>query len=247
MKNFKLFFLLCVMGLVGCTQQPDVNKAKTITSTTTQVEQSVDTALTEKKFQTFVEGKEVPILSSESKETKLAPASNGVVETSIDGKEKIRYRKYPLPLKWELHPRTRDAERDVVYQISKNSQDFIVQLYTLDAYNESPLNDGEILTKKELAQRLRADGHKFIYETEVLIAGEKWQVGYEEVPDNNVMGLVFYRLENTGNFDDSVLVASILCSHNVLELGGEEPLKEVIGQVKTILKHVSQREADPQS
>lgn len=241
MKRLMIFFLLSVMTLAGCAQEPRSTNPK---DTTLSSEEFTKPGLTEKEFRSFADSSKTPIVADASEATNFAPASNGVMMTSIDGTEQIRYRTYPLPFEWQLHPNTRDAERDVVYIASNSTFQFIVQLYTLDAYTESPLDGGEIMTEKELAQRLKEDGRQFIYETEVSIDGETWQVGYEELPENNLLGLTFYRLEDTGNFDDSVIVASVIAPHNLLELKGEQGLTATIGQLKTILHSVSQRQSD---
>lgn len=96
-----------------------------------------------------------------------------------------------------------------------------------------------------MAEVLKEDGQNFIYETTAKIGKQTWQVGYQESTENNISALTFYRLENTGNFDDSLWVANVLFAYNIKELVEDTEPKELFGQVKMILEQISQGSQTP--
>lgn len=111
-----------------------------------KVEKEEEGGLSQKEFEEFAAASLKELDPKTVTEARIAPATNGVMKTSIDGKEKIDYRTYSLPSDWELHSRTIAPERDVVYMVDHGGLDYIVMLYPLDAYASSPLDGGDYLT-----------------------------------------------------------------------------------------------------
>lgn len=237
MKKILTFLVTGLVLLTACASQSSTRPP----SSNVEQSETGTGGLTEKEFKKFAEAPLQPIDGKESTEAKLAPANNGVLKTSVDGTEQIDFRTYQVPNNWMVHPRTQDAERDVVYIANNDDLDYIIMLYPLNAYAESPLDGGDYLSNTEVISALQADGQNFIYQASTKIGDQTWGVGYQEAPENHISAVTFYLLENTGNFDDSLWVGNVLFPYNIKDLAEDmEPL-ELIGQVKTILEQISQR------
>lgn len=252
----KVMFCLC-LGLAfvtACANQSSSTTTSSSKAVVTEVEKvtkamkedkSEEGGLSQEEFEEFADAALQVLEAQTVTAARIAPANNGVMKTSIDGTEQVDYRTYQRPSDWEVHPRTADPERDVVYTVSHGGLDYIIMFYPLNAYASSPLDGGDHLTDSQVADVLEKDGQDFIYETTTKIGDQTWNVGYQEVPENTISGLTFYRLENTGNFDDSLWVANVLFAYNIKGLVEDTEPQELIGQVKAILEQVSQGSENP--
>lgn len=197
-------------------------------------------------FQKLVEAAPRAIQTNKAQE-KLYSAKNGVIKTVGAGdSEEVTYRLYQVPDTWQLEGVNSETQpRDAVYRSFEGGLAFGVQVYSLDVYLTSPLSGGEVMKQEELAQRLKADGQNFIQESTVAIEDQEWRVGYEVNPDNNAAKITFYRLEDTGNYDDSVIVGAIIYPLSSEGLGYEEAVLTTVSQLKTILHQLAgQRETE---
>ncbi|MGT2742299.1 hypothetical protein [Streptococcus plurextorum] len=171
---------------------------------------------------------------------RLAPADNGIVQTDLQGNPIIHYRDYIYPSTWELY-QSRIPDADIDYIAYGQHIQPIVQLYTLDAYEQSPLDGGEIHDIENLNEVMTRDGQYFQAITNIQIDDQEWYVGYEEKENNNTAKLTFYRLENTGNFDDSILVGAIIFPISAEGRDLESDLHTTIGYLKTVLYQLSKK------
>lgn len=178
-------------------------------------------------------------IETSKEQAKLYSAKNGVMRTRGQGdvtEEEVSYRLYQVSDSWELDQVAGGAQPvTYVYKASESGLTCGVQLYTLDAYQTSPISGGEIMTKEELAQRLKTDGQNFIQETSVSINDQEWQVGYEVRSEKNIAQVTFYRLENTGNFDDSVIVGSVIYPLTSENINQEAAVTTTVSKLKTVL------------
>ncbi len=53
----------------------------------------------------------------------------------------------------------------------------MVQLYNINAFNQSPLEDGRNMTPEELEARMVETNHSFSEKTVVTINGQEWRLG----------------------------------------------------------------------
>lgn len=61
----------------------------------------------------------------------------------------------------------------------------MVQLYNINAFNQSPLEDGRNMTPEELEARMVETNHSFNEKTVVTINGQEWRVGRQLLTDQN--------------------------------------------------------------
>lgn len=191
-------------------------------------------------FQKLAEAQ--PLAIKAAKEEKIYSATNGVAKTQGlgDNAEEVEsYRLYQVPESWQLQQVRGPQPTDYTYIASEDDMTFGVQLYTLDAYLTSPLSGGQVMTKDELAQFLKGDGQNFSQETTISIKDQEWQVGYEEKGENNAAKITFYRLENTGNYDDSLIVGAVIYPLSADNPDHERAVSATVSQLKTILYQVA--------
>ncbi|HFI0840656.1 TPA: glucose-6-phosphate isomerase [Streptococcus suis] len=173
---------------------------------------------------------------------KIHAANNGVAEKDENGNIKEYYRYYDIPSNWTLNAENTEDETYVaVYDVKDGSSNFMVQLYNINAFNKSPLEEGRNMTPEELAARMKETNHDFSEQTIVQIAGQEWQVGRQIMKDQKLARLTFYRMESTGSYDDSVVVGAIYYS---LDPGLDKDrtlLKKAIGQLKDVVYQISKK------
>ena len=95
-----------------------------------------------------------------------------------------------------------------------------------------------MLTDKELEERLKSDRPTPIFQESIEIDGKQFQARYEVEPEIDTACLVFYRLEDTGKQDDSVLVGAL---YFPLERDQdlETAISQQVGNLKGILSQLS--------
>lgn len=243
MKKKSIILGLCCLLLIvcsACTKQSSKHSSKS----NHQVKSVKE--ISQKEFQDLANSKRLIVNQNPPKydflkDARLESARNGLVETDINGEVKHHYRWYEKPDLWTLNVNTKDKDRDLVYDAREHDSTFIVQLYTLNAYSQSPLDGGHVLTEQELSERLKKDLHYFSKETKITIENQEWHVGYEKNTSNNSSRLTFYRVENTGNFDDSVVVGAIIFPLASSKKATKANLKEAIGHLKDILYQISKK------
>ncbi|HFI0641165.1 glucose-6-phosphate isomerase [Streptococcus suis] len=173
---------------------------------------------------------------------KIYAANNGVAEKDENGNIKEYFRYYDVPSTWTINAEnTQDETVAAVYDVKEGSSNYMVQLYNINAFNQSPLEDGRNMTPEELEARMVETNHSFSEKTVVTINGQEWQVGRQLLTDQKLARLTFYRMESTAAYDDSVVVGSIYYS---LDPGTDKDrtnLKKVIGQVKDVVYQIAKK------
>ncbi|HFI2430801.1 glucose-6-phosphate isomerase [Streptococcus sp. 2022WUSS037] len=173
---------------------------------------------------------------------KIYAANNGVAEKDENGNIKEYFRYYDVPSTWTINAEnTQDETVAAVYDVKEGSSNYMVQLYNINAFNQSPLEDGRNMTPEELEARMLETNHSFSEKTVVTINGQEWQVGRQLLTDQKLARLTFYRMESTAAYDDSVVVGSIYYS---LDPGTDKDrtnLKKVIGQVKDVVYQIAKK------
>lgn len=239
-KKVYLVGFVALLCLSACGAKEKSVATPPVTETSTEASSQSATGAID--FQKLAEAQPLTI-QTKKEQAKLYSATNGVVKTvglGDSAEEEVSYRLYQVPESWQLDQVKQEIRpTDYTYRALEGGMAFGVQLYTLDTYRASPLSGGEVMKKDELAQRLKADGQNFIQETSISIDHQEWQVGYEEKPKNNAAKITFYRLENTGNFDDSVIVGAVIYPLSVDKSNHEEAVTTTVSQLKTILQQVA--------
>lgn len=259
MKRIWYFILLLSVGLLAsCSLLPNIDtKPKSSSSSDVSLgysrgsgsrssssarddEDEEDVEVNPEQRQRASRFRDAQLLPVESGTDKsFRSASNGVSKTNGIGEPAESKRTYKLPDNWTyLAAKTKDEEQDMVFQVHGGTVDFLVQLYALDAYTKSPLQGGQVMTEEELKQRMEEDGRDFQLISDIEIDGKKWNVGFESLPDSNLASIVFFRLENTGNFDDTLLVGSFIYPYEASRDFDQSALREV-GHLKSILAQLS--------
>lgn len=173
---------------------------------------------------------------------KIHAANNGVAEKDEAGNIKEYFRYYDVPVNWTINAEnTEDETVAAVYDVKVDSSNFMVQLYNINAFNKSPLEEGRNMTPEELEARMAETNHSFVEKTIVTINGQEWQVGRQIMKDQKMARITFYRMESTGAYDDSVVVGSIYYS---LDPGLDKDrtnLKKTIGELKDVLYNISKK------
>lgn len=173
---------------------------------------------------------------------KIHAANNGVAEKDEAGNIKEYFRYYDVPATWTINAEnTEDETIAAVYDVKTNSSNFMVQLYNINAFNTSPLEEGRNMTPEEQEARMAETNHSFIEKTIVTFNGQEWQVGRQIMKDKKMARITFYRMESTGAYDDSVVVGSIYYS---LDPGMDKDrtnLKKTIGELKDVLYNISKK------
>ncbi|HFU3827022.1 TPA: glucose-6-phosphate isomerase [Streptococcus suis] len=184
-----------------------------------------------------------PPADETQKAHKIHAANNGVAEQDENGNIKEYFRYYDVPSTWTINvENTEDETLMAVYDVKEGANTFMVQLYTINAFNQSPLEDGRNMTMDELAERMKETNHDFLEDTVVTIAGQEWQVGRQILSDQKLARLTFYRMESTGSYDDSVVVGAIYYSLDPGLDTDRTLLKKAIGQLKDVVYQISKKE-----
>ncbi|HFI0505520.1 TPA: glucose-6-phosphate isomerase [Streptococcus suis] len=183
-----------------------------------------------------------PPADETQKAHKIHAANNGVAEQDENGNIKEYFRYYDVPSTWTINvENTEDGTLMAVYDVKEGASTFMVQLYTINAFNQSPLEDGRNMTMDELAERMKETNHDFSEDTVVMIAGQEWQVGRQILSDQKLARLTFYRMESTGAYDDSVVVGAIYYSLDPGLDTDRTLLKKAIGQLKDVVYQISKK------
>ena len=183
-----------------------------------------------------------PPADETQKAHKIHAANNGVAEQDENGNIKEYFRYYDVPSTWTINvENTEDETLMAVYDVKEGASTFMVQLYTINAFNQSPLEDGRNMTMDELAERMKETNNDFSEETVVMIAGQEWQVGRQILSDQKLARLTFYRMESTGAYDDSVVVGAIYYSLDPGLDTDRTLLKKAIGQLKDVVYQISKK------
>ncbi|HFU4452020.1 TPA: glucose-6-phosphate isomerase [Streptococcus suis] len=173
---------------------------------------------------------------------KIHAANNGVAEKDEAGNIKEYFRYYDVPANWTINAEnTEDETVAAVYDVKVGSSNFMVQLYNINAFNQSPLEEGRNMTPEELEARMAETNHSFVEKNIVTINGQEWQVGRQIMKDQKMARITLYRMESTGAYDDSVVVGSIYYS---LDPGLDKDrtnLKKTIGELKDVLYNISKK------
>lgn len=183
-----------------------------------------------------------PPADETQKAHKIHAANNGVAEQDENGNIKEYFRYYDVPSTWTINvENTEDETLMAVYDVKEGASTFMVQLYNINAFNQSPLEDGRNMTMDELAERMKETNHDFSEDTVVTIAGQEWQVGRQILSDQKLARLTFYRMESTGSYDDSVVVGAIYYSIDSGLDTDRTLLKKAIGQLKDVVYQISKK------
>ncbi len=184
-----------------------------------------------------------PPADETQKAHKIHSANNGVAEQDENGNIKEYFRYYDVPSTWTINAEnTEDETLMAVYDVKEGASTFMVQLYNINAFNQSPLEDGRNMTMDELAERMKETNHDFLEDTIVMIAGQEWQVGRQILSDQKLARLTFYRMESTGAYDDSVVVGAIYYSLDPGLDTDRTLLKKAIGQLKDVVYQISKKQ-----
>ncbi|MET3558006.1 DNA-binding TFAR19-related protein (PDSD5 family) [Streptococcus rupicaprae] len=250
MKKYFYLSLCGILLLTACAKQSEKESssmqeekaAKSASeSQSTPSEETKSNALTKAAFEQLISVPLVKVDSTKVTDYQLASANNGVIKTSIDGKEQIAYRLYQVPDHWELFPGKAVEDRQIAYLLTLEQVQVAVPLSVENAYTSSPLDGGEVASLEEVDAWIE-ENNPVVHKSVIDIDGQEWQVVYShDEGDSNASGLLFYRLENTGNFDDSLLMASLIFPANIEELGGLDQLKEPIGELKHVLAQLAKK------
>ncbi len=183
-----------------------------------------------------------PPADESQKAHKLHAANNGVAEKDENGNIKEYFRYYDVPSNWAINTdNTEDETLAAVYDVTQGATNLMVQLYNINAFNKSPLEEGTNMTPEELEARMVETNHVFVEKTTTTIVDQEWQVGRQILSDQKMIRLTFYRMESTGAYDDSVVVGSL---YYPMEAGLDKDraiLKQTIGQLKDVLYQISKK------
>ncbi|HFI0794733.1 TPA: glucose-6-phosphate isomerase [Streptococcus suis] len=173
---------------------------------------------------------------------KIHAANNGVAEKDEAGNIKEYFRYYDVPATWTINAEnTEDETIAAVYDVKEGGNQFLIQLYNLNAFNKSPLEEGRNMTPEELEARMAETNHSFVEKTIVTINGQEWQVGRQILKNQNMGRFSFYRMESTGAYDDSVVVGSVYYTLKTETDPDRKSLQIVIGQLKDVLYQMSKK------
>lgn len=251
MRKLLISVGLCSLLLVGCGEKTEEVKKNTSSSgeelsTTLPILQEKQDTTNEQlnvlaNAETLVVNANPPVDESQ-KPYKLHAANNGVAEKDENGNIKEFFRYYDIPATWTVSTEnTANDNVSAVYDVKEDSSNYIVQLYNLNAFDKSPLEEGRNMTPEELEARMLETNHAFVEKTIVTINGQEWNVGRQILKEQKMMRLSFYRMESTGAYDDSVVVGSLYYS---LDPGLDKDranLKKTIGYLKDIVYQLSKK------
>ncbi|MEI4369490.1 glucose-6-phosphate isomerase [Streptococcus suis] len=249
MKKLILCIGLCSLLLAGCgkasqkTEKTPASSGEEFSTALPILQEKQDT--TNEQFNVLANAELIAVNSTQpadetQKGHKIYAANNGVAEKDENGNIKEYFRYYDVPSTWTINAEnTQDETVAAVYDVKEGGSNYMVQLYNINAFNQSPLEDGRNMTPEELEARMLETNHSFSEKTVVTINGQEWQVGRQLLTDQKLARLTFYRMESTAAYDDSVVVGSIYYS---LDPGTDKDrtnLKKVIGQVKDVVYQIA--------
>lgn len=183
-----------------------------------------------------------PPAEESKKAHKMHAANNGVAEHDENGNVKEYFRYYDVPASWTIDKdNTKDETYVAVYDVQEGNSNALVQLYNINAFNKSPLEEGRNMTPEELEGRMVETDHAFTEQTVVTIDGQEWHVGRQIMAERKMARLTFYRMESTGSYDDSVVVGSIYYPLNPGVDQDRTDLKKTIGQLKDVVYQLSKK------
>lgn len=217
MKKYKVMLLVVLLTaeLVGCTKNNPQDKESALDQTEILQDEEISTNVP--TLDELVKNKP----SDPSKFTSehiLLTSMNGIskiVGIGPDAKEMVGYKTYKVPENWIDTGRTDDSEVDVIWELPESELGMgFVELYMLPGYVGDPIEGGEHLKNENLKSLLQADKVHLDDTQEIEIDGEKWYIGTEYNKIGNSFRTVLYRLENTGNFSDSVIIGYHIGSAN---------------------------------
>ncbi|MDF7638666.1 hypothetical protein PT285_04540 [Lactobacillus sp. ESL0791] len=166
---------------------------------------------------------------------KIFSATNGVT-TYSGNKQKLPFKNYLVPVDWQ---ELQAKDQESVFKMSPTSiGDGLFDLYFLDAYDGSPLDDGKIYSGKKLDKLMEENGNQFTAKTTTMIKKQKWHVGYQHISKKKMVNITFYRVENTGSFSDSTIVVTYSMPEAAIKKDRKQVQKN-IAQVKTVIASIS--------
>ncbi|WP_155961918.1 glucose-6-phosphate isomerase [Streptococcus ruminantium] len=251
MKRIMLCIGLASLLLTGCGQAAKETKKSTsssgeeLSATLPVLQEKQDTTNEQLNVLANIEkvaANSNPPADETQKGHKIHAANNGVAVKDQNGNVKEFFRYYDVPSTWTINKEnTQDETVVAVYDVKEGSSNYMIQLYNINAFNKSPLEEGRNMTAEELETRMTETNHSFNEKTIVAIDGQQWNVGRQFIPDKKLARLTLYRMESTGSYDDSVVVGSIYYS---LDPGSDKDrtnLKTVIGQLKDVVHQISKK------
>lgn len=210
-----LLLVLLATGLVGCTKNKPQDKESTLDKTEILQDEEIHTDVP--TLDDLVKNKP----SDPSKFTNehiLLTSMNGIskiVGIGPDAKEMVGYKTYKVPENWIDSGRTDDSEVDVIWELPESELGMgYVELYMLPGYVGDPIEGGEHLENENLTSLLQADKVHLDDTQEIEMDGKMWYIGTEYNKIGNSFRTVLYRLENTGDFSDSVIIGYHIGSAN---------------------------------
>lgn len=173
---------------------------------------------------------------------KIFAANNWVAEKDETGAIIEHYRWYDVPENWTLDTEnTSDETLSAVYNVKVGEANFIVQLYLLNAFAKSPLEEGGIMTEEELSARMVESNHHFTEQLTITIEGQEWRVGREFLTDRKMGRITLYRMENTSSYDDSVVVGTLYYPLDATADSKREALRQTIGYLKDVVYQIAKK------
>lgn len=251
MKKIILSIGLCGLLLAGCGKAEQETKSSTspsgeeVSATLPILKEKQDT--TNEQLTVLANAEKVAVADQNptdetEKAHKLHAANNGVAERDENGNIKEYYRYYDVPSTWTINEEnTQDETTVAVYDAKEGTSNYVIQLYNINAFDKSPLEDGRNMTAEELEARMTETNHAFNEKMLVTIEDQEWNVGRQFLTDQKLGRLTFYRMESTASYDDSVVVGSVYYS---LDPGLDKDrtnLKKVIGQLKDVVYQIAKK------
>lgn len=242
-----------VMGLATCLLAA-CGKSEDTSSSSTEGSLSTTLPVLEEKTDTSVDilanlisaepvaANPNPPADESQKAHKIHAASNWVAEKDEAGNVKEYFRYYDVPASWSINAEnTTDETMAAVYDVKEGQSTFMVQLYMLNAFTVSPLENGVNMNDQELEARMLESQHTFVEKTTVTIEGQEWKVGRQLMTDQQMARITFYRMENTGSYDDSVVVGTIYYPLSSADDKDRSSLRLAIGQLKDVVYQLSKK------
>lgn len=183
-----------------------------------------------------------------SKEQKIPAAKNGVDTYDGLGNLVEPFKVFQVPEDWEyLVIEGMNTKNEPAFQVRNGQPGFgIFQLFMLNSYNKSAMEGGEQLPPEVLVTGLTQLGYEFMAVETLEFDGQSWQVGIE-MPngESENVRFVFFRMERTGSFDDSLILARFeFYGPNLEDIPTEtlDAYKASIAEVKEVLLSIKKGE-----
>ena len=243
-----------VIGLAACLLAACGKSDKKTTTSSTEGTLSSTLPILEEKQNTSVDilanlisadrvvANPTPPEDETQKGHKIHAAANWVAEKDEAGNIKENFRYYDVPANWTINAEnTTDETQGAVYDVKEGQSTFMVQIYMLNAFTVSPLENGVNMNDQELEARMVEAQLTFVERTTVTIEGQEWKVGRQFMTDQKMGRITFYRMENTGAYDDSVVVASVYYPLSSDMDKDRSALRQTIGQMKDVVYQISKK------